>query len=123
MQPVLCIGQQIVMVADLDQDLRTSGIPEIISVPAGMNLRAISRTGFRDADLFPVEAAQSGYCIQIQMELQRPQSFHLFRVFLFLPHRVQPPCKQFIADKPFLSLAHDGADGLRKNMVTEKNVG
>ena len=88
-----------------------------------MKLRAVSRTGFRNADLFPIEAAQSGYRIQIQMGLQRSQRFQLLCIFLFLLHCSEPPREQLITDKPFLALAHDGADRAGKDIVTEKNVG
>ena len=60
LKPMGCIGQQIVVVADLDKDLRTSGLFQVLMVAAAVPKPAGFLADLRNAHLAAVKTAQAG---------------------------------------------------------------
>lgn len=58
LKPMGCIGQQIVVVADLDEDLRTSGLFQVLMVAAAVPQPAGFLADLRNAHLAAVKTAR-----------------------------------------------------------------
>ena len=112
-----CIGQQIVVVADLDEDLRTSGLFQVLMVAAAVPQPAGFLADLRNAYLAAVKTAQASDSVQVIIALKGEQRFPLFLVFVLPLDGLQPLGKAGVADESFLSLANHGPDGLRDDMV------
>ena len=117
LQAMGCIGQQIVVVADLDEDLRTSGLFQVLMVAAAVPQPAGFLADFRNAHLAAVKTAQASDSVQVIIALKGEQRFPLFLVFVLPLDGLQPLGKAGVADEPLLPLANHGPDGLRYDMV------
>ena len=117
LKPMGCIGQQIVVVADLDEDLRTSGLFQVLMVTAAVPQPAGFLADLRNAHLAAVKTAQASDSVQVIIALKGEQRFALFLVFILPLDGLQPLGKAGVADEPLLPLANHGPDRLRDNMV------
>ena len=61
LQTVGGVGQQIVVVANLDENFRASGFLQVLMVPADVSQRAGFLANLGDAHLPPVKPAEAGY--------------------------------------------------------------
>ena len=117
LKPMGCIGQQIVVVADLDEDLRTSGLFQVLMVAAAVPQPAGFLADLRNAHLAAVKTAQASDSVQVIIALKGEQRFPLFLVFVLSLDGLQPLGEAGIADKPLLPLANHGPDRLWDDMV------
>ena len=115
--PVGGVGKQIVVVADLDEDFRTSGLFQVLMVAAAIPQSAGFLADLRNAHLAAVKTAQASDSVQVIIALKGEQRFPLFLVFILPLDGLQPLGKAGIADEPLLPLANHGPDRLRDNMV------
>ena len=123
MQAVSGVCQQIVVIANLDENLRTSGFFQILMITAGASQKAFLRTNLWNADLPPVKSAEAGHGVQIVIGTQREKGFALSGILLLLLDGCQPLGQPGVAYKEFLSLADHRTDGFLNNMVFQKNPG
>ncbi len=123
LQAVSGVCQQIVVIANLDENLRTSGFLQILMITAGASQKAFLWTDLGNADLPPVKSAEAGHGIQIVIGAQREKGFALSGILLLLLNGCQPLGQPGVADKAFLSLADHRPDGFLNNMVFQKNPG
>ena len=118
-----CICQQVIVVTDLDENLRTSGFLQVLMVPAGIPQRTVFLANLGDAHLPPVKSTETGYRVQIIIGAKREQGFHLLGILFLIFHRFQTLGKANVTDKAFLALSHHRPDGLLNDAVLQKNPG
>ena len=72
--PVESVGQQVIVVADLDGYVRTVRFPQIPLVAAAAARRAEPRALLGYTDLPPIKAGETGQLVQIEAVLRLPQN-------------------------------------------------
>ena len=112
-----CICQQVIVVTDLDENLRASGFLQVLMVPASIPQRTGFLANLGDANLPPVKSTETGYRVQIIIGAKGKQGFHLLGILFLIFYGFQPLGKTNVADKSFLAFSHHRPDGLLNDVV------
>ena len=111
LKPMGCIGQQIVVVADLDENLRTSGFLQVLAVSADISQRTGFLANLGNADLLPVKLTEIRHIVQVVIVPQGNQGFPLFLIFSLSLYCLQPEfslTSQTKRSLPFRTIARMG---------------
>lgn len=98
-----CIGQQIVVIADLN--IRLHRIPQILLIAAILAQEAIRRTGLRHTNTATVKAGKIWNVVQIQNVVCHAQAFALVLASGICLHL--SPQQAGVAGKAFFSFSHN----------------
>ena len=117
------VCQQVIVITDLDENLRASGFLQVLMIPAGASQRASFLANFGDAHLPTVKSTKAGYGVQIIISTKGKQCFELFRILILIFDRFQSLRKPGVTDKTLFSFSYDCPDGFGDNTVLQKNPG